>query len=299
MMTRRKMLTEKALTAATMIAALFTALLLLVIIGCIAWKGLPSLSLYFLTTPEIDTPGLSQGILNAIVGTVMLSVLAVVIATPLALGTAIYLRKYTRENILTRGLGFLIDVLSGTPSIVLGVFAFYFFALTMRQITGGFSLLAGSFALAILIMPVIERATEDALNRVPLSLEEGSLALGSTKWTTIRKITVPYALSGIVTGIILAVGRAAEESAVVIMTAGYSQYMPIFGTSQNDHLLFGLQIHPLQDLVGSLPIAIYHTYEFSNIVPQSAGFATALVLITIVMLINAMARIILWKWKIE
>jgi phosphate transport system permease protein len=261
--------------------------------------GLPYLNLSFITTAEIDTPGLCQGILNAIVGTVMISVLAVAIATPLALGTAIYLRKYSRENILTQILGFLIDVLSGTPSIVLGVFAFYFFALSMRTITGGFSLLSGSFALAILIMPVIERATEDALNRVPLNLEEGSLALGTTKWTTIRRITVPYALSGIVTGIVLAVGRAAEESAVVILTAGYTQYMPTFAATENTKLLFGLQIHPLQDLVATLPIAIYHTYEFSNVVPRSAGFATALVLIGIVMLINAGARIILWKWKIE
>jgi phosphate transport system permease protein len=299
MMTGRKKLIEKALTMATMIAAIFTAFLLLAIIGSIAWNGLPSLSLYFLTTPEIDTPGLCQGILNAVIGTIMISALAVVIATPLALGTAIYLRKYARENIFTYGLGFLIDVLSGTPSIVLGVFAFYFFAFSMRAITGGFSLLSGSFALAILIMPVIERAAEDALNRVPCALEEGSLALGTTKWTTIRRITVPYALSGIVTGIVLATGRAAEESAVVLMTAGYTQYMPMFGVTGSDKLIFGLQLHPLQDLVATLPIAIYHTYEFSNIVPRSAGFATALVLIVIVMLINAVARIILWKWKIE
>jgi hypothetical protein len=93
--------------------------------------------------------------------------------------------------------------------------------------------------------------------------------------------------------------RAAEESAVVIMTAGYTQYMPTFGVTENSKLLFGLQIHPLQDLVATLPIAIYHTYEFSNVVPRSAGFATALVLIVIVMLINAFARIILWKWKME
>jgi phosphate ABC transporter, permease protein PstA len=299
MMTSRKRLIEKSLTVVTMIAAVFTALLLVAIIGSIAWNGLPSLSLYFLTTPEINSPGAVQGILNAIVGTIMLSVLSVVIATPLALGTAIYLRKYSRENVFTRMLGFLLDVMSGTPSIVIGVFAFYFFAISMRAITNGFSLIAGSFALAILIMPVIERATEDALNRVPHTLEEGSLALGTTKWKTIRKITVPYALSGIVTGIVLAIGRAAEESAVVIWTAGYTQYMPKFDVIANDKLILGLQIQPLQDLVATLPIAVYHTYEFSNTVPQSAGFATALVLIVIVMLINAIARIILWKWKIE
>ena len=299
MMTSRKRLIEKSLTVVTMIAAVFTALLLVAIIGSIAWNGLPSLSMYFLTTPEINSPGAVQGILNAIVGTIMLSVLSVVIATPLALGTAIYLRKYSRENVFTKILGFLLDVMSGTPSIVIGVFAFYFFAISMRAITNGFSLIAGSFALAILIMPVIERATEDALNRVPNTLEEGSLALGTTKWKTIRKITVPYALSGIVTGIVLAIGRAAEESAVVIWTAGYTQYMPKFDVIANDKLILGLQIQPLQDLIATLPIAVYHTYEFSNTVPRSAGFATALVLIVIVMLINAIARIILWKWKIE
>jgi phosphate transport system permease protein len=154
-------------------------------------------------------------------------------------------------------------------------------------------------ALAILIMPVIERATEDALRRVPVNLEEGSFALGTTKWHTIRKITIPFALSGIMTGLVLAIGRAAEESAVVIMTVGYTQYMPTFGVTSNPTSPFGVTVHPLQDLIATLPITIYHSYEFSNIVPRSNGFATALVLIIIVMLINAVARMILWKWKVK
>ncbi len=287
------------MTAITTAAAVLTALLLVIIIGSIALRGLPSLSLYFIGTPESKTLGLNQGILNAITGTIIIALLAVVFATPLALGTAIYLRKYARENVLTKTLGFLLDTLSGTPSIVLGVFAFFFLSYMCLPITGGLSLLSGALALSILIMPVIERATEDALNRVPLNLEEGSLALGTTKWHTIRRITVPYALSGIVTGIILAVGRAAEESAVVVMTTGYTQNMPKFDITANPKLFLGTQVHPLQDQIATLPIAIYHTYEYMGLVPISAGFATALVLIVLVMLINAVARIILWKWKIE
>lgn len=296
---RMKDMMEKALTYTTMAAALFTSMLLVLIIGSIAIRALPAISLNFLLVTEIGSPGMGGSIANAIAGTICLSVLSVLIALPFSLGTALYLKRYARENAFTRILGFLIDVLSGTPSIVLGVFAFFFIVYYMKAITGGVSLLSGSIALAILVMPVIERAAEDAIDTVPSMLEEGSYALGASRWQTISRITVPYALSGIVTGVVLSFGRAAEESAIVILTAGYTLYMPSFGAVPNPVLAGGIQINPLQDVIATLPVSIYHAYEYSYMIPRANGFAAALVLIAIVMAINALARLVLWKWSVS
>jgi len=158
-------------------------------------------------------------------------------------------------------------------------------------------LLSGSIALAILVIPLIERSTEEAIKTVPGSLEEASYALGTTKMDTITHITLPYAMSGIVTGIVLGVGRAAEESAVVMLTAGYTQFMPELGIQANSKLLFGVQLLPFQDLTASLPATVYHAYEFSQLMPMSRGFASALILILIVMSINATAKIVTRHWK--
>ncbi|MBN1194206.1 MAG: phosphate ABC transporter permease PstA [Methanomicrobiaceae archaeon] len=277
-------------------AALFAALMLVVIVGNIAIQALPSLSLYFLTTAESDTPRIGMAISNAIVGTFMISVCATILATPFAIGTAIYLQRYAPRNWLTQIIRFLIEVLSGTPSIVLGIFGLIFLVIFLRHYTGGFSLIAGSMALSMLILPVIERAAEDAIERVPHEWEDASYALGASKWATIRGITIPAGLSGIVTGAILGFGRAAEESAVVILTAGYSQFMPEWTVRASDKLAFGMKIYPVQDLVGTLPYSVYHAYENSNVIPMSNGFAAAFVLIMIVLIVNLSAKCILWRY---
>jgi hypothetical protein len=140
---------------------------------------------------------------------------------------------------------------------------------------------------------VIERSIENAISAVPFELEEGSYALGATKWQTISMITLPTAVSGIITGAILGFGRAAEESAVVILTAGYSQFMPEFTIKSNPNLLFGIKIYPIQDLIGTLPYAVYHAYENSNVIKESNGFAAAVILISIVILVNFSAKFII------
>ena len=280
-------------------AAVIASLLLLVIVLVIAIRALPSLNLYFLLTPESDAPGFGNGIANAIAGTILISICSVVLASPIAIGTAIYMTKYSRNKTFTNILGYLIDTLSGTPSIVLGIFGLLFLVYYLKPFTGGFSLLSGSIALAILIMPVIEKSVEEAIKTVPSILEEGSYALGATKWDTIRCIIIPYSLAGIVTGIVLGIGRSAEESAVVMLTAGYTQFLPEFGIQANSKLLFGIQVKPFQDLVGILPVTVYQGYELGNLMPISNGFAAAFVLIVLVMLINAIARVILWRFKMN
>ena len=290
MISRKRRATEHFVKFLCLAAAVTGSLMLFFIVGSVFLGAIPSLTPYFLFTPESATPRIGMGILNAIVGTMILSVTATILAVPLALGTAVYLQRYARPGRLVGTIRFFIEVLSGTPSIVIGMFGFLVFVYYMKSVTGGFSLLSGSVALSILIMPVIERAIEDAIMRVDLSLEEGSYALGATKYQTIRGITLPVAMSGILTGTILGFGRAAEESAVVILTAGYTQFMPELAVKSNPAFVFGVKVYPVQDLVASLPYAVYHAYENSNVIPLSNGFAAAFVLICVVLVINLAAR---------
>ncbi|MEA1894729.1 MAG: phosphate ABC transporter permease PstA [Euryarchaeota archaeon] len=284
--------------AISYIAAAITILTLIGILGRITLEAIPSLSLYFITTPESEVPGLGGGIANAIAGTLLLSILSTIFATPLAVGTAVYLKRYAKSGILVRAFGFLLEVLAGTPSIVLGIFGLLFIVYYMKFVTGGFSLIAGTIALTILILPVIERAAEVAIDTVPAELEEASYALGASKWGTMRHITLPYALTGILTGMVLGIGRAAEESAVVILTAGYTQFMPEFKVLPREGLIFGMKIYPFQDLTAALPITVYRSFEFPHLIPASNGFAAAFVLIVVVMLINAATRMLLWRSRI-
>ena len=280
-------------------AAALTAFALIFILGNIFVEALPSLSLEYMLTSESDHMELGAGIANAIVGSLILSVGSTLLATPLAVGAAIYMKRYAKEGRLTNTFGIFIDVLSGTPSIVLGIFGLLLLVFILRAYTGGFSLIAGIIALAILILPVIERATENAIDSVPKELEEASYALGATRYDTVRNITLPYALGGILTGVVIGVGRAAEESAVVVLTAGYSQFMPEFKVATKPENIWGLKFYPFQDLVGSLPMCVYRSFEFPSMISPSKGFAAALVLIVIVMVVNATARFIVWKRRIN
>ncbi|WP_340818424.1 phosphate ABC transporter permease PstA [Methanolobus sp. WCC4] len=293
-----RQLTGRVFITLSYLSAILILLVLFFILGTIGIKALPSLSLHFILTSESNQPGLGGAIGNAVVGTILLSIFSTILATPVAVGTAIYLKRYAKDGFAVRTFRFLIDVLSGTPSIVLGIFGFLVFAFYMRSITGGFSLISGSIALAILILPVIERASEEAIDTVKFDIEAASYALGATKWETIKNITIPSALSGILTGIVLGTGRAAEESAVVIFTAGYTQFYPEFKIAASDKLLYGVKIYPFQDLVASLPLTIYNAYNYPHLVSDSEAFAAAFVLITIVLIINATIRLIAWRHRI-
>ncbi|QLC49775.1 phosphate ABC transporter permease PstA [Methanolobus zinderi] len=279
-------------------AASLTILALVLILGRITLEAIPSLSLEMIFTPESEAAGFGGGLANAIIGTIILSLGSTLLATPFAVGTAIYLKRYAGDGKFVRFFSFMLDVMSGTPSIVLGIFALLLLVYSMRTITGGFSMISGIIALAILILPVLERASEAAIESVPTEIEHASYALGANKWETIKLITIPYALSGILTGFVLSVGRAAEESAVVILSAGYSQFIPEFKTLPNEKFLFGIKIYPFQDLIAALPITVYHSFEFPHMIDRSEGFAAAFVLIAIVMIINAIARLIVWRRRI-
>lgn len=288
---RIRHLKENVAVVLCALGTLFATGMLFLIIGDIFIGAIPSLSLHFLITPE-NKASIGGGIANAIVGTILLSLLATVLAVPCAIGTAIYLKRYARESRVTHTIRFMIEVLSGTPSIVVGMFGLLVLVIYLKQVTGGFSLIAGVICLAILVIPVIERAVESAIDTVSPDLEEGSYALGATKWQTLKMVTLPAAVNGIMTSIILGFGRAAEESSVIVLTAGYSQYIPALGIDHNSKFLSGLQIHPFNDPIASLPYAVYMSYENTNIIPMSNAYAIAFVLITFVLLVNVIAKIV-------
>ena len=219
---RRKYLTQKIAKTLIWIAALSTISVMVLILFQILKEGLPSLSLsFFLESPK--EMGREGGILPTIVGTFALSVVAIIFATPLGVGTAIFLREYTRESRLSRAIRFGTDCLAGVPSIIFGLFGFVFFVITLKL---GWSILSGGLTLAAMILPTIISTSEEAIKTIPYSYREVSYSLGGTRWQTIIHAILPNALPGIFTGVILGVGRSIGETAAVILTAGSSLLMP-------------------------------------------------------------------------
>ncbi len=211
----------------------FTALTVLVLIFIIYFvlrHGLPVLSLGFLTRNPAEM-GRAGGIFSTVVGTVALTLLALLIAAPLGIGSAIYLTEYTRENRVTRVIRFGASCLAGIPSIIFGLFGFILFVTALGF---GWSLLSGGLTLAFMLLPTIIRTSEEAIKAVPSSFREVSYSLGATRWQAVTRVVLPAALPGIVTGIILSIGRSIGETAAVIFTAGSALHLPtsLFSSSR-------------------------------------------------------------------
>jgi phosphate transport system permease protein len=202
--------------------AYFAVAVLVVIVGIICIKGFPYVSLEFIFSYPEDM-GRHGGIFPAIISTVLLALLAILLATPLGVGTAIFLTEYTKESGLTKIIRFGVESLAGIPSILYGLFGFIFFVIKLKM---GWSLLAGVLTMTIMILPTIIRTSEEAIKSVPRHLRIVSYSLGATKWETITKVVVPAAVSGILTGIMLSVGRAVGETAAIIFTMGSSLRLP-------------------------------------------------------------------------
>jgi phosphate transport system permease protein len=196
--------------------------ILFFIILFIFLKGLPQISWTFLFTNPVDM-GRSGGILATIVSTIYLIGIALFFATPLGLGTAIFLTEYTREGIVTKIIRFGTESLAGIPSIILGLFGFAIFVIAFGW---GWSLLSGGLTLSVMLLPTIIRTSEESIIAVPLEYREVSFSLGLGKWKTITRVVLPSALPGIVTGIVLSIARSIGETAVIIFTAGSSLRLP-------------------------------------------------------------------------
>ncbi|TAL35479.1 MAG: phosphate ABC transporter permease PstA [Spirochaetes bacterium] len=214
--------TQVAAIATLVVATLLTLGILVFIIVFVLGKGLIHISADFIFSNPEDM-GRAGGIFPILIGTITLPILALLIATPLGVGTAIFLTEYTRESRLTRIIRFGADCLAGIPSIIFGLFGYIFFVTTLKM---GWSIISGGLTLAFMIMPTIIRTSEEAIKSVPHSFREVSYSLGATRWQTVRKVVVPNALPGIVTGIMLSVGRSIGETAAVIFTAGSALRLP-------------------------------------------------------------------------
>lgn len=204
------------------LATALTLAILIFIIVFVLRQGLPVVNWAFLFSKPLDM-GRAGGILPTLIGTVSLPLLAIALALPLGVGTAVYLTEYTQESRITRVIRFGTDCLAGIPSIIFGLFGFIFFVTMLGM---GWSMLSGGLTLAIMILPTIIRTSEEAIRAVPYSFREVSFSLGATRWETVIKVVLPNALPGIVTGVMLSIGRCIGETAAVIFTAGSSLRMP-------------------------------------------------------------------------
>ncbi|WP_019181642.1 phosphate ABC transporter permease PstA [Microbacterium yannicii] len=241
-------------------------------------NGVAGISAEFFTSSMRNVVGEGGGALHAIVGTLLITLAAAVISIPIGLFTAIYLVEYGAGKQLARGITFLVDVMTGIPSIVAGLFAYALFALFFGPgIRMG---IMGSIALAVLMIPVVVRSSEEMLRLVPNELREASYALGVPKWLTISKVVLPTSIAGITTGIMLSISRVIGETAPLLLTAGVA-------TSMNYNLFDGRMM--------TLPVFAYSQYMNQGI-PASAyvdrAWAAALALIVIVMVLNLIARLV-------
>lgn len=221
----------------------------------------------FLTEPILDM-GRSGGILPAIVGTILMVIVSVGIAAPLGVASAIYLAEYTKEGKLTQGIRFGINCLAGVPSIIFGLFGFILFVIILGF---GWSILSGGLSLAAMILPTVIRTAEEALRSVPVSYRDVAASLGATRWQVVTKSVLPYALPGILTGVILGIGRSIEETAVVIFTAGSAVQMP---TSFFD---------------SARTMAVHFYILAREGISNSNAYATAAILICTILVINISA----------
>jgi phosphate transport system permease protein len=260
--------TSAVMTTLTALCTFVAVGILVIILSYIAWRGIGAINLRFL----VDTPrpvGEGGGIGNAIVGSALLLLLSCVVGIPVGIATGIYLSEFG-AGVFAGIVRFLTDTLTGIPSIVTGVFVYAVVVLRM----GHFSALAGGIALALIMIPIVARTTEEMIRLVPHSLREGALALGAPQWKVTLGIVIPAAASGIATGAMLAIARVSGETAPLLFTAFGSRFFP----------------RNLNEPIASLTVQIYY-YALSPYDEWHAlAWAATLVLMTLILGINIVVR---------
>ena len=262
---KRTRIGDNILKVLIYLAAGVAIALLVGIMGYVFVRGLPQVSWQLLSTVQSSLKG-TFGILGNII------VITLIIAAPIGIGSAIYLNEYAKPGKLVRTIEFTTEILSGIPSIIFGLFGMVFFGMTLKL---GYSVLTGSFTLTLMVLPLITRNTQEALKTVPDSYRSGALGIGATKWYMIRTILLPSAAPGILTGVILSIGRIVGESAALLFTAGSGFQLP-----KN---LFG----KLFESSGTLTIQLYLSMQKAK---YDQAFGIAVVLLIIVLVINLLTR---------
>ena len=268
---KRTRIGDNILKVLIYLAAGVAIALLVGIMGYVFVRGLPQVSWQLLSTVQSSLKG-TFGILGNIINTIYIIVITLIIAAPIGIGSAIYLNEDAKPGKLVRTIEFTTEILSGIPSIIFGLFGMVFFGMTLKL---GYSVLTGSFTLTLMVLPLITRNTQEALKTVPDSYRSGALGIGATKWYMIRTILLPSAAPGILTGVILSIGRIVGESAALLFTAGSGFQLP-----KN---LFG----KLFESSGTLTIQLYLSMQKAK---YDQAFGIAVVLLIIVLGINLLTR---------
>ena len=273
----RRRATDRLVTAIVTGAFVLAMIPLVSLTFTVITYGLARFDIEFFTSSMRNVTGEGGGALHAIVGTLLMTGTAALISIPIGLMTSIYLVEYGRGR-LAQGITFLVDVMTGIPSIVAGLFAYALFAIFFGP--GTRTGIAGAVALAVLMIPVVVRSSEEMLRLVPNELREASFALGVPKWLTIVKVVLPTSIAGITTGIMLSIARVIGETAPLLIAAGFTQ-------SMNWNLFDGR--------MSSLPVFVYTQYANQGNPPEAyldRAWAAALTLILIVMALNLIARLV-------
>jgi phosphate transport system permease protein len=269
--------TDRLVTSLVWVSLLIALIPLVSLVSKVVTKGASAIDGRFLTWSMRNVIGEPGGIYHAIVGTLLITIAATVISVPIGLLSAIYLVEYGGDSRLASWIRFLVDVMTGIPSIVAGLFAYALFSLLFGP--GTQMGLGGGVALSLLMIPIVVRSTEEMLKLVPDDLREASYALGVPKWRTIVKVVLPTAMAGIITGVTLSIARVIGETAPLLIICG--------STDSVNFNLFNGQM-------ASLPVFIYSSYTQPGSNPQilqDMAWGAALVLIIIVMALNLVARL--------
>jgi phosphate transport system permease protein len=264
----RRRLVSSAMAGMTTACTIFVVALLVIIIGYIAARGLSSLSFQFL----IDTPkpvGEGGGIGNAILGSFLITTLASVMGMPIGIAAGVYLAEYG-DGWFGRIVRFVADTMAGVPSIIVGIFVFTAVVPPMGRQSG----LAGSIALAIIMLPIVARTTEEMIRLVPTSMREGALALGAPNWRVAWDIVLPAAKAGIATGAMLAVARISGETAPLLFTALNSRFYNFY----------------LDQPMASLTVQIFNYATGPFEVEWQMAWAATLILVSLILVINVIVR---------
>lgn len=272
-------LSDQVLTALIYLAAVLAISLLVGIMGYVFVRGFPQISWQFLSTVQSARRG-TFGILGNIINTLYIIVITLVTAVPVGIGSAIYLNEYAKPGRMVRMIEFTTEILSGIPSIIFGLFGMVFFGSALKL---GYSILTGSFTLTLMVLPLITRSTQEALKTVPDSYRLGALGIGATKWYMIRTILLPSAAPGILTGIILSIGRIVGESAALLFTAGSGFQLP--------RNLFS----KLFESSGTMTIQLYLSMQNAK---YDQAFGIAVVLLFVVLGINFLTKYLTGKFDV-
>ena len=274
---KRVRISDYIITALIYAAASLSILLLAGIVCYTFVKGVSSISWQFLTTVPSTIKG-TFGIAGNLLNTLYIVIITLLIATPVGVGSAIYLNEYAKPGKIVSTIEFTTEILSGIPSIIFGLFGMVFFGTTLGF---GYSILTGALTLTLMVLP------QEALKTVPESYRSGALGMGATKWYMIRTILLPSAMPGIITGIILAVGRIVGESAALLFTAGSGYLLPKSGMGF---------LHKILESGGTLTIQLYLCMSKAQ---YGEAFGIAVVLLVLVLGINMLTKYLSGKFNVE